>query len=163
MTDDEKEFIKKVNVDKAKNKTILPILLIGLSLATYVVPLAFGEFDFGMVFEVVSLIFLLIARSYMSKYDESKAKGYIICSMAAIGWILIYDIILFCASVQDIVDLAFLGYDYFCGEILSILYLIILFAINRDLSKADNPAKYKESTDWFYEKYENKNRKNKDG
>lgn len=31
---------------------------------------------------------------------------------------------------------------------------MILFAINRDLSKADNPIKYKESTDWFYETYE---------
>lgn len=92
----------------------------------------------------------------MSKYDESRAKRYIICSMVSVGWILIYDIILLCSSIQDAIDLAFLGYDYFFGEMFSILYLIILFAINRDLSKADNPEKYKESTDWFYEKYENK-------
>lgn len=45
-------------------------------------------------------------------------------------------------------------YYYFWGEILSILYLSIMFAINNDLSKADNPIKYKESTDWFYETYE---------
>lgn len=32
----------------------------------------------------------------------------------------------------------------------------MLFEINRNLSKADNPEKYKESTDWFYEKYEEK-------
>ena len=31
MSDEEKEFIKKVNVDKAKNKTIVPILLIIIS------------------------------------------------------------------------------------------------------------------------------------
>lgn len=156
MSDEEKEFIKKVNVDKAKNKTIAPILLMVLSLLTYVVPLIYGEFDFGIVFEIISLVFLLVARNYMSKYDESKAKRYIICSMVAIGWILIYDIILLCSSIQDVIDLAFLGYDYFFGEMFSILYLIILFAINRDLSKADNPIKYKESTDWFYEKYEEK-------
>ena len=30
----------------------------------------------------------------------------------------------------------------------------MLFAINRNLAKADNQIKYKESTDWFYEKYE---------
>lgn len=156
MSDEEKEFIKKVNVDKAKNKTIAPILLMVLSLLTYVVPLIYGEFDFGIVFEIISLVFLLVARNYMLKYDESKAKRYIICSMVAIGWILIYDIILLCSSIQDVIDLAFLGYDYFFGEMFSILYLIILFAINRDLSKADNPIKYKESTDWFYEKYEEK-------
>lgn len=159
MSDEEKKIIKKVNVDKAKNKTIAPILLMILSILTYVVPLMYGEFDFGIVFEIISLIFLLIARSYMSKYDEIRSKRYVICSMVAIGWILIYDVILLCSYVQDIVDLALLGYDFYFGEIFSILYLIILFAINRDLSKADNPIKYKESTDWFYETYESGRKK----
>ncbi len=31
------------------------------------------------------------------------------------------------------------------------LYINILFLITRDLGKAENPIKYKESTDWFYE------------
>lgn len=156
MTEDEKNFIKKVNIDKAKNKTIAPIILMIISILTYVMPLIFGEFDFGIIFEIASLVFLFIARNYMSKYDEIRSKRYIICSMVSIGWILIFDIMIFISSIQDIVDLALVGYDYFFGEILSILYLMILFAINRDLSKADNPDKYKESTDWFYEKYEDK-------
>lgn len=156
MSDEEKEFVKKVNMDKAKNKTTVAILLIVLSLLTYVIPLMVGEFDFGVVFEITSLVFLLVARNYMVKYDENRAKRYNICSMVAMGWILIYDIIIFIASIQDAIDLVFFGYDYFWGEILSIMYLMILFAINRDLSKADNPEKYKENTDWFYEKYEGK-------
>lgn len=73
---EEKEFIKKVNIDKAKNKTIFPILLMVLSLLTY----------------------------------------------------------------QYVLDLAFLGYDYFFREMFSILYLIILFVINIDLS---NPMHFK--------------------
>ena len=48
-------------------------------------------------------------------------------------------------------------YDWF--EIFTIGYMVILFLINKDLSKADNPEKYKESTDWFYEKYEDENKK----
>ena len=132
------------------------MLLIIISLLTYVIPLIYGEFDFGIIFEIVSLVFLVMAKSYMTKYDDIKAKRYIICSMIAIGWILIYDIILLCATMEDIVDLAFLGYDYFFGEGVTILYLSTLFAINRDLSKTDNPERYKESTDWFYEKYEEK-------
>lgn len=159
MTDEEKEFAKKVNVDKAKNKTIVAIGLIIVSLLTYVIPLLLGEFDFGIVFESISLVFLIMARTYMSKYDETRAKRYNICSMVAIGWILIYDIIILISSIEDVVDLAFLGYSYFFGEILSILYLMILFAINKDLSKADNPIKYKESTDWFYEQHEKKEEK----
>ena len=154
MTDKEREFIREDNIDKAKKKTIAPMVFIGISLLTYVMPLMWGEFDFGILFEVASLVFLILARNYMSQYDETRAKRYIICSIVSIGWILIYDIILLCVSIQDAIDVAFLGYDYLLGEFFLILYLIILFAINKDLSKADNPEKYKESTDWFYERYE---------
>lgn len=154
MTDKEREFIKEVNIDKAKKKTIAPMVFIGISLLTYVMPLMWGEFDFGILFEVASLVFLILARNYMSQYDETRAKRYIICSIVSIGWILIYDIILLCVSIQSAIDVAFLGYDYLLGEFFLILYLIILFAINKDLSKADNPEKHKESTDWFYERYE---------
>ena len=154
MKDKEKEFIKEVNIDKAKKKTIAPMVFIGISLLTYVMPLMWGEFDFGILFEVASLVFLILARNYMSQYDETRAKRYIICSIVSIGWILIYDIILLCVSIQSAIDVAFLGYDYLLGEFFLILYLIILFAINKDLSKADNPEKHKESTDWFYERYE---------
>lgn len=152
MSDEEKEFIKKVNIDKAKNKTIAPIILMILSILTYVIPLVFGEFDFGIIFEIISLFFLLIARMYMSKYDEICSKRYIICSMVAIGWILIYDVILLCSYAYNIADLILLGYEFYIIEMFSVVYLIILFIINKDLSKADNPMKYKESTDWFYEK-----------
>lgn len=156
MSDEEREFIKKVNIDKAKRKTNIAIGLIVLSLFTYIMPLFWGNFDFGIVFEIASLVFLLIARSYMSQYDERKSKTYIICSMVSIGWILIYDTIIFISSIRDFSDLIVFTFDFLLVEVVSILYLIILFLINKDLSKADNPTKYKESTDWFYEKYEEK-------
>ena len=93
MTDEEREFVRKVNIDKANNKTGIAILLIVLSMLTYIAPLAFGEFDFGIIFEGISLIFLLIAKMYMSEYKEVSSKKYIVCSLVAIGWILIYDAI----------------------------------------------------------------------
>lgn len=143
-----------MNIDKAKNKAKVALGIIILSLLTYVIGFWYGEFDFGLIFEVISLVFLIVAIIYISKYDEIRAKRYIICSMLAIGWILVYDIIIFFISIKNIEDLVILMYYYFGGEILSILYLSIMFAINNDLSKADNPIKYKESTDWFYETYE---------
>ena len=154
MTDEEMEFVRKVNIDKANNKTGIAIVLIVLSILTYIVPLVFGEFNFGIIFEGISLIFLLIAKMYMSEYNEVSSKKYIVCSLVAIGWILIYDAIRLVTYIYDAVDLAFLWYDYFFGEIFTILYIIRLFAINKNLSKADNPIKYKESTDWFYERDE---------
>ena len=159
--DKEKEFIKKINVDKAMKKTVAALILIILSILTYVLPLLDGFFDFGLIFEGASLVFLLMARNYMSKYDEFRAKRYILCSIATIGWILIYDTIIFISTIENIVDLVVIVYSYILIEIRTLLYVAVLFAINRDLNKINNFDRYKESTDWFYERYEEKNDKNK--
>lgn len=156
MNDNEKNFIKNVNIDKAKNKTIGCITLTIISLLSYVVPLMFGDFDFGMVFEIFTLVFIFMARNYMTKYDEDRSKRYIILAMIPIGWLLIYDFITIMSYVSDILDFTFLGFDFALQEGFTILDLMILFAINKDLRKADNPEKYKESTDWFYERLDEK-------
>lgn len=156
MNDNEKNFIKNVNIDKAKNKTIVCIVLTIISLLSYIVPLMLEDFDFGIVFEIFTLVFIFMARNYMTKYDEDRSKRYIILAMIPIGWLLIYDFIAIMTYVSDIVDFALLGYDFVLQEGIMILDLMILFAINKDLRKADNPEKYKESTDWFYERLDEK-------
>ena len=156
MTDNEKEFVKNVNIDQAKNKTIACILLTIISLLSYIVPLMFGNFDFGMIFEILTLVFIFIARYYMSEYDEERSKRFTVFAMIPIGWLLIYDLITILPYVSDILDFTFLGLSFILQEICIILDLIILFAINKDLRKADNPEKYKESTDWFYERLDEK-------
>ena len=155
MEEKEKEFVKKINIDKAINKSNIAIALITISVLTYVVPLIEGNFDFGMIFEVISLVFTLISRLYMSKYNAIKSRTFNICSIFSVGWILIYDIMIFLSSTDSLFYIDY--YDWF--EIFTIGYMVILFLINKDLSKADNPEKYKESTDWFYEKYEDDNKK----
>lgn len=88
MSDEEKEFSKKVNIDKAKIKNGTCITLSIISLITYIAPLMLGDFDFGIVFESLTFIFI-------------------------------------------------------------------------DLKKAGDPEKYKESTDWFYERPDEKKENNK--
>ena len=159
MTDKEKEFAKIVNIDKAKNKTSACIGLTIISLLSYVVPLMFGDFDFGMIFEILTLIFVFIARHYMSIYDEDKSRRFTILAIIPIGWLIIYDLITILSYVSNILDFTFLGFDFVLQECFTILDLLILFAINKDLRKSDNPEKYKESTDWFYERPDEKNEK----
>ncbi len=161
MNDMEKEFIKKVNIDKAKNKAKDCISLTIFSILTYIVPLLFGDFDFGLVFELLTLIFIFIARNNMKNYDEDRSKRYTIFAMIPIGWLLIYDFITLIANTSDAIDLTFLWYDFILGDGITILIIIILYAINKDLRKADNPEKYKESTDWFYERLDEKDTEKK--
>ncbi len=155
MSNNEKEF-EKINIDKAKNKTIIPILLMVISILTYIIYIISGEFDFGIIFEAISLILLIVARNYMLKYDGKRAKMLIIFSIISIGLILAYDTMLLFSAFIDGVGLEFLFYNYAFGEIITILYIIVLFSIYRDLSKMNNNM-YKESKKWFYEMNEEKN------
>ena len=163
MSDKEKEFIKKVNIDKAKNKTFGAIGLIILSILLEIFWI--HELGiFGMIGRIISLIILLIARIYMSKYNEFNSKRFVICSIAVIAIVIIYELfesVLYIEKyVEGIIRLGRLRLLVSKTVYLNI-YLVILFAINKDISKAINPIKYKESTDWFYETYEEKKGENK--
>ena len=70
----DREYFRKVNIDKAENKTKVAFIIIIISLLTYVIPLMNGVYDFGIIFEVITLIFLIIARIFMKKYDETRCK-----------------------------------------------------------------------------------------
>lgn len=159
MKDNEKEFVKKINIDKAKNKTIVCLGLTIVSLLSYAIPFMFGDFDFGVIFEILTLIFIFRAKHHMSNYDEDRSKKYIIFAMIPIGWLLIYDLITILSYVSSVLDFTFLGLDFVMQEGVTLLNLITLFAVTKDLRKADNPEKYKESTDWFYERLDEKEEK----
>ena len=154
MTDNERKFIKNVNIDKAKNKTIACIILTVISLLSYVIPLILGTFDFGMIFEIMTLFFILVARFYMSKYDIKRSKRYILLAIICICGLLIYDIVNILFYASNVLDFTILSFEFVFQECFTILDLFILFIVSKSLMKACNPEKYKESTDWFYERLE---------
>ena len=81
--------------------------------------------------------------SYCHCFDEP--------AMLSIGWLLVYDIVTIVLSAYDFIDLLDLSTGFILQEIFTLLGFSFLFVIYKDLRKADNPEKYKESTDWFYE------------
>lgn len=154
MTDEEKEFVKKINLDNAKSLTKRAIFYMAISLATYIFPLIYGVYDFGMMLEIISLLCILIARKYISKYDVYHSKILVLISIIPIGWLLIYDFLDLLSYVTNGLELVISGYDYFVGELALILAIGVLVKILKKILRAGNPIEeeYKESTDWFYEK-----------
>ena len=98
----------------------------------------------------------------MSNYNEDCSKRFIILAMIPIGWLLIYDLITILYYASNLLDFTFLSWEFILQEGFTILDLLVLFAINKDLRKADNPEKYKESTDWFYERLAEKDKEEND-
>ena len=157
MDHDEREYVKKINIDKAKNILTVCIGLTLISLLTYCMPLLYGDFDFGMILEIITLILAVIARFYTQKYDEDRSRIYAIIAIIPIGQLLIYDLIQLFFIASDILDLAFMGIGFYGSELLTILDIMLLFRAYKSLRKAWNPERYKESTDWFYESLKEKN------
>ena len=80
--------------------------------------------------------------------------------MLPIGWLFVYDGITYLLSAESFIGLITMIFLYIFSEILLIIYMLTLFLIKKSLEKAGDPEKYKESTDWFYEKYEEKENEN---
>ena len=54
MTEEEYQFKRKINLDKAFKKTNSALVIIILSLASYIFAYFMaGEYDFGVIFEVI--------------------------------------------------------------------------------------------------------------
>lgn len=152
---EEKDFSKKVNMEKANNKLIIPILLLVISILTYIVPLMYGQFDFGLILEIIAFVLLLIAKRYIIINDEKKTKKCIICSILIIGWLFVYDVIWVISSIIEGVKLFNLIYNFFLGEILSIISIVFLISVNKDLSKTNEKVSGN-NKNWFYEENEEK-------
>lgn len=152
MEEIKSDFKKKVNIEKAYNNSKISFIIICMSLCTYILPLIFGEIDFGCILEIISLVLLIVARWFMQKDNEDVSKIFIILSMIPVVSILIYDLISFIYYAEDTIG-SYLeyGFYYYIGEFLLYTYVISLFKVVKNLMKADDPKKYKESTDWFYE------------
>lgn len=158
MSTEEMEYRKKLDFDRADNISKASISMITISLCSYIFPLINGYFDFGIVFEIISLILLINARVYIAKRDELRANCLVSFSIVSILLLFGYDIFSMFVSAEDGIDLMDNMFVFYIFESLTFAYIVSLFAIKMYLRKAINPEIYRESTDWFYEKYDGINK-----
>ena len=153
-----KQDLKEVNIDRAKSATNFAFVLIVISLLTYILPSIFEIFDFGLILEGISLVSLIIARMFMSKYDCTKAKIFNVVAIIPIVIVLLYDFISMYIT-EGLVGTMLYADRYVWLELELILYVLVLGLVQFSLLKADEPEKYKESTDWFYENPDEEDKK----
>lgn len=149
----EEDNRRKTNIDKANKRTIIPILILMISCITYIEPLIYGEFDFGIIFEMISLILIFVAKGYMKKYNEKKAKKTIIIAILPVLWLFIYDFIIVINSIKDYGLEAIVFFAV--GELLSVIYITCSYYIYKDLDNANEPIDEMKNKNWYYEKNDN--------
>ena len=159
-----KTHIRKVYKDKAENLLKKCIVIMFLSIFTYIIPLViFKALDFGLVFEVISLIFIIIAYNKMGQNDFRVLKRYTIIAMIPIGWLIIYDFIDLLANIGEVfieVSMYYLTGDQFfyylapyLVDVLLIASIILLYKTYSSLKKAEGSEPvYDSYEDTFYDK-----------
>lgn len=163
--DEQKEqenFIKKIYTDKASKLLKITFFVLIFDFLTYLFFGLLGEFDFGVIFEIIAFIFVINAYNIIEKQSIDRAKTNIIIAMVPIGWLLIYDFIDLLSHSGQIIEeitryyssLDFMFYEYTLDlvDITLVLIMLFLFLSYRSLCKALGDKRYKESTDWFYDK-----------
>jgi len=143
-TEEQKEFTKKIYLEKAKNILKIPLIVILLNMLMYMLLILYGTFDFGILFYAVTLIGIIFAFNCINKKIISICKKIIIFSMIPII------LLLFCDFAIVILDIETYMWDLIGIDL--ILVIGTLYAVYTNLCKAEGDKRFEQPTDWFYDK-----------
>lgn len=156
------KHIKETYSDKAQNLLKICIGLMVLSLLSYLIALAYNTFDFGLIFEIVTFAFIILAYSQINQLKIKSAKKSIVIAMIPIGWLIIYDLIDLIVNIGDVIPVVmryFLSIDQFFYYLQPYLFdtvlvatIILLYKAFSSLSRADNTKPADDYVDSFYDK-----------
>lgn len=159
---DNQNHIKKTYSEKAMNLLKTCIGLMVLSLLTYFFALLYDSFDFGLIFELIAFIFMILAYSKIKGNNIQSCKRNIVISMIPIGWLIIYDLINLIVNIGEVLSVVaeyFLSIDQFFYSLSPYLYDVFLVAIIillkkafSSLNRADNSETAETYADHFYDK-----------
>lgn len=162
-----KVHIKKVYMDKTGTLLKIGMAIMIISLLTYLIPLfLFENFDFGLIFEIISFIFIVIAYNNIGQNNINFLKRNVIIAMIPIGWLIIYDIIELIVNLGEVLvevikyyfswDRFFFYIEPYLYDVILVATIIILYKAYKSLSKVEGNEEDNNYTDTFYDSLEQK-------
>ena len=147
--------IKQVYSDQAYNLLNLLKVFLIIDLLTYVIPIfVFKEFDFGVIFSLISFIFVVLAYDNVT-HDLKSSKIRIMISIIPMAWIIIYDLIDMLLNADSFILVYSFTYagDYLkLAFLLEILILVLQIRTYIALSKSLGEKQFIDPTEEFYNK-----------
>lgn len=158
-----KKHIEKIYADKATNLLKICIGIFIFSGLTYLIGIfLYNSFDFGLIFEIISFIFIVIAYNKIKQNDLQSAKRNTIIAMIPIGWIIIYDFINLLANISEVLieviryytsfDQYFYYLEPYLFDVTLVVSIVLLYKTYSSLSMADGSQKNDDYIDTFYDK-----------
>lgn len=163
INNENEKHIKDVYTKKAINLLNFCIFISFLSIITYLIPLfIYKIFDFGLIFEIISLVFIFIAKNRLEHDDLTNSKKSVIISLISIIWIIIYDFINLIVNILEVSIEVFVYYltparfFYYIAPYLFDVYLvalaILLYKVIKSINKANKSDISNSYIDNFYDK-----------
>ena len=157
-----KAHIQEVYVDKSIFFLKFCIGIFLFSVITYLIALEYNAFDFGFIFEVISLVFVILSIDKLKKQKLQSAKKCIIIAMIPIGWLIIYDFINLLANLNEVMtnvieyyttwDRYFYSLRPYLVDVTLIALIVLLYKSYSSVNKADGTTVSDSYVDTFYNK-----------
>ena len=158
-----KKHIEKINNERALFFLKICIAIFIFSGVTYAIGISlYQSFDFGLIFELVSFVFTVLAFFKIEDKQYKKAKTYIIIAMIPLGWLIIYDLFNLLVNLEEVLVNVFIYYFsidrffYYLApylyDVTSVAIVFLLFFTYKIINRADGTEKKNNPTDSFYEK-----------
>ena len=157
-----KAHIQEVYVDKSIFFLKFCIGIFLFSVITYLIALEYNAFDFGFIFEVISLVFVILSIDKLKKQKLQSAKKCIVIAMIPIGWLIIYDFINLLANLNEVMtnvieyyttwDRYFYSLRPYLVDVTLIVLIVLLYKSYSSVNKADGTTVSDSYADTFYNK-----------
>ena len=157
-----KAHIQAVYVDKSIFFLKFCIGIFLFSVITYLIALEYNAFDFGFIFEVISLVFVILSIDKLKKQKLQSAKKCIVIAMIPIGWLIIYDFINLLANLNEVMtnvieyyttwDRYFYSLRPYLVDVTLIALIVLLYKSYSSVNKADGTTVSDSYADTFYNK-----------
>ena len=154
--------IQEVYVDKCIFFLKFCIGIFLFSVITYLIALEYNAFDFGFIFEVISLVFVILSIDKLKKQKLQSAKKCIVIAMIPIGWLIIYDFINLLANLNEVMtnvieyyttwDRYFYSLRPYLVDVTLIALIVLLYKSYSSVNKADGTTVSDSYVDTFYNK-----------
>ena len=166
-----KAHIQEVYRDKAIRFLKFCIGIFAFDGFTYLIPFVYNTFDlghinafdFGLIFEVISFVFVLLSIDRLKQNKLQSSKKSILIAMIPIGWLIIYDFINLLANIEEVLGEVISYYIrpdkflYFLApylvDVTLIAIIIFLYKSYSSINKSDGTTSVSDNyTDTFYNK-----------
>ena len=157
-----KEHIQTIYTEKAQKLLKFCIVILIVNGITYLIGFfLYNSFDFGLVFEIITFIFILIANNRIEQKNMKLGKINTIMAIIPISFLIIYDLIHLAINIEEVLEEVLIYYtssDQFFYNIEPYLFDVTLIAVikllyktYKALNKADNTQQSENYLDTFYD------------